>query len=157
MDQLGGAVDPAAVDVADDLVAEADAEDGQLGPEVADDVDREPGVAGMPRPRRDHHPVRVEGAHVGDGPGVVAPHHRLGAQLPQVLDQVEDERVVVVHDQDPQPQPRVSQPLGLIHGVSAPLSAFCLASSSSTRARRRTLPIRVLGSSSRNSTDRGTL
>ena len=47
--------------------------------------------------------------------------------------------------------------LSLLHGVSAPLSAFCLASSSSTRARRRTLPIRVLGSSSRNSTDRGTL
>ena len=45
MDQLGGAADPAAVDVADDLVAQADPEDGQLGPEVADDVDREPGVA----------------------------------------------------------------------------------------------------------------
>ena len=43
------------------------------------------------------------------------------------------------------------------HGASAPLSAFCLAFSSSMRARRRTLPIRVLGRSSRNSTARGTL
>ena len=172
VDQLGSAADPGPVDVADDLVAEADAEDGQRVPEVADDVDRQPGVARVARPGRDQHPVRVEGANVGDGPAVVAPHLRLRSQLAQVLDQVEDERVVVVDDQDPQAPARVAQlPSGLgrataaagprgAHGVSAPLSAFCsacLASSSSIRARRRTLPIMVLGSSSRNSTTLGTL
>jgi hypothetical protein len=94
-------------------------------------------------------------AHVVDAAGVVAPHLRLGPQLPQVLDQVEDERVVVVDDQDPQPPTRVAQPLSTA-GAHV-VSAFCLACSSSIRARRRTLPIRVLGRSSRNSTVRGTL
>jgi hypothetical protein len=32
---------------------------------------------------------------------VVADHHRVSAELPQVLDQVVRERVVVVEDEDP--------------------------------------------------------
>src|SRR4029450_2656110 len=76
---------------------------------------------GCPGPGGITTPAGAHLAHVRDGAGVVAPHDRLGAQLPQVLDQVEHERVVVVDDQDPQAPPRVAQHGGG-HGVSAPLS-----------------------------------
>ncbi len=169
MDQLRGTHHLAAVGVPDHLQPQAHAEDRQARPELADDVEGQAGVARMTRARRDQHPVDAERPHVGGRARVVAPDDRPGPELAQVLDEVVDERVVVVDDEDGQPAAGPFQPGRSPHWLpavprppsgtagSASASASMRARSSSTRARRSTLPINVLGSSSRNSTALGTL
>src|SRR5262249_48347321 len=58
-----------------------------------------PGPLRSARAGADQHAVQP--GQVGDIGSVVAPDHAAGAQLGQVVDQVEDEAVVVVHDQHP--------------------------------------------------------
>lgn len=100
MQQLGRAVDHTAVRHLHRLHPETDAEDGNPGRgTVPDHVDADPGLFGSAGPRGQEHTVEavlgVRGRHL-----VVAQHLALGAQLVQVLDQVEDEAVVVVHNED---------------------------------------------------------
>src|SRR4029450_1007309 len=61
----------------------------------------EPGGRGGPGARRAQPGAGVEGDEVVERLLVVAPHHRIGPQLAQVLDEVVDEAVVVVDDEDP--------------------------------------------------------
>ena len=49
--------------------------------------------------RRDHDPVRRKGANVFDGDSVVPLDDQVGTKLPEILDEVVRERVVVVDDQ----------------------------------------------------------
>ena len=97
-----GPLDPAAVELADALVAEADAEHRHAAlAEVADRVVREPGVLRPARAGRDEHRVRLERPHLVEAHRVVAVDDGLGAELTEVLDEVVDERVVVVDHQHP--------------------------------------------------------
>jgi hypothetical protein len=83
------------------LVAEADAEDWDLASRPLYDLDRDAGLVGRARAWRDDYPVRVEIEDLLGRYLVVAPDEDLSAQLPEVLDQVVGERVVVVDDEDP--------------------------------------------------------
>src|SRR5262249_49494191 len=67
---------------------------------VADHLDADTGLLGRAGPRREQHAVEPARARVVDRDLVVAQHLALRAQLVQVLHQVEDEAVVVVHDED---------------------------------------------------------
>lgn len=101
MQQLGRTVHDTAVRHLHRLHTEADTEDGHTGRgTVPDHVDTDPGLLRSARTRRQKHPVEavlgVRRRHL-----VVAQHLALGAQLIQVLDQVEDETVVVVDDENP--------------------------------------------------------
>ena len=61
---------------------------------------RQAGVLRPARARRDQQPVGPQVDHLVEGDPVVAVDDRLGAQLPEVLHEVVDERVVVVDDED---------------------------------------------------------
>ena len=93
----------AAVDLADALVAEADAEHGHAR---AAEVPRSPRTRrrrprGGPGPARSSTRVRPSARRPVEVDLVVAHHDRLGAELAEVLDEVVDEAVVVVDDDDP--------------------------------------------------------
>ena len=90
---------PPPEDLPDALVAEADAEDRHPPGEAEDHLVGDAGVLRPARARRDEDGVGGEGLDAVEGEGVVAVHDRLGAELPEVLDQVVDERVVVVDHQ----------------------------------------------------------
>ena len=98
--------DPAAVDLADALVTQADAEHRSVGAEAADDLVARARVLGPARPGRDEHCVGIEADELVGREGVVAVDRRFGAELAQVLDEVVDERVVVVDDEHPRPHGR---------------------------------------------------
>jgi hypothetical protein len=98
---LGGPHDSGAEHLSDALVPEAHAENRDLRPQDADDVVAHPGVGGTARAGGDEDGV---GSGLSDGLDldlVVAVHDRLTAELAEVLDEVVDERVVVVDDEDP--------------------------------------------------------
>ncbi len=103
MHHVRGAHDLPAEDLADALVTEAHAEHGDPGlAERADGVDRHADVAGLVGAAgagRHQHRVGLERLQLGERDRVVAVHDRLRAELTQVLDEVVDERVVVVDDQ----------------------------------------------------------
>jgi hypothetical protein len=87
------------------LVAQADPErrDAGLG-EAADGLQRDTGLVGRARPRRDEHAVgRALEQRVGGG-DVVAHDLDLRPQLAEELDEVVGERVVVVDGEDPHGQ-----------------------------------------------------
>src|SRR5690554_3921250 len=97
---LGGAHHLAAVDLADGLVTQADAQYRQPAGEVANGLQGDARLVGGAGPRRDH---QVTGGHRLDplkGDGVVAVGLNLGPQLPQVLHHIEGEAVVVVDHAD---------------------------------------------------------
>ena len=85
---------------ADALVAEADAEDRDASGGPADDRGRHAGILGPAGPRADEDGVGLEGGGLVGRDGVVAVDDWLGPELAQVLDEVVDERVVVVDDED---------------------------------------------------------
>jgi hypothetical protein len=87
--------------LSDRLVAQADAEDGDLAGELLDYLDRGAGLLRRARTGRDHYPIWVELEDLFRRDLVVAPDEYLPAQLPEVLDQVVREGVVVVDDQNP--------------------------------------------------------
>ena len=95
----GGPHDLAAEHLADALVAEADAEHRTCAGEVRDHVVRQPGVLGRPGPGLISTPSGSSATISSRVERVAAVHDRLGAELAQVLDEVVDERVVVVEDE----------------------------------------------------------
>ena len=101
--QFRRAVDRRAEGLAERLVAETDPEhrDALLGA-VADDLDAVPRVTRVSRSGRHQDAVGLHRRDVGRRHFVVATHRHLGAQFGHVLDEVVDERVVVVDDEDVQ-------------------------------------------------------
>ena len=86
-----------------------------------DGLEAHPAVLGTPRPGRDEHGVGLLGPDARHVDGVVAVHHRLGPQLAQFLDQVVDERVVVVDEEHPRSHgPTIVPPPGRTPARSAP-------------------------------------
>ena len=73
--------------------------------EVLDRGVRQTGVLGSTGAGRDQQPVGPELDHLVEGDAVVAVDDRLGAELPEVLHEVVDERVVVVDDEDARAHP----------------------------------------------------
>ncbi len=104
MSDLGRPSHHAAVRHDDRLVAQADTEGRDPFAERLDVVDRVPGVLGGSRAGGDDEAV---GGVLFEGllrsEHIVAQDDRIGAELTQVLDQVEGERVVVVEDEDLHP------------------------------------------------------
>ena len=99
---LLGPHDLAAVDLADALVAEAHAEHRDpRSPKSRIASFESPASSGRPGPGEIEHRVGLERPHLVEGERVVAVDHGLGAELTQVLDEVVDERVVVVDHQHP--------------------------------------------------------
>ncbi len=99
--EVGGRDDLAAEGLPDALVAEADPEERDLAGQLPDGVQADAAVLGSARSRRDEHGVGALGPDAGHVDGVVAEDDRVGPQLAQLLDQVVDERVVVVEDEHP--------------------------------------------------------
>jgi hypothetical protein len=86
---------------------ETHAESGGVRTEVLDVVDGEPGVLRGPRAGRHDQAIRpIALTCLGGIHHVVADRDGLGAELAQVLDEVEGERVVVVEDEDLHPMLR---------------------------------------------------
>src|SRR5450759_243608 len=90
--------DPRAHDIADDLVAQADTQDGNLAGELPDRVAGYPRVLGSPRPRGDDQVRRRERPDTWHIDIVVARHDHLGPQYLESLGEVVGERIVVVDE-----------------------------------------------------------
>ena len=99
MHQVRSANDITTEGMTDGLVAEAHPEDGLLAGEGLDHRARDTGFGGRARTGRNHHAVRIQRQRFLDGDLVIAVHLLLHAQLPEVLDQVVGERIVVIDDQ----------------------------------------------------------
>src|SRR5687767_10679588 len=81
-------------------MAEADAEDRHRRTEALDGGNRDAGVLGTARAGRNHDPRRRQRRDLVQRDLVVAAHRHLGAELAQVLGEVEGERIVVVDQED---------------------------------------------------------
>jgi len=102
---------PAAEGLADALVPQTHPEYGQLSAEPVEHRKADAGVFLDARARRDQNGVRPLPPDAHQVDGVVAKDHRIGSELAELLDQVVDERVVVVHDQDPDRHAAMVPPL----------------------------------------------
>ncbi len=98
--QVRGADHPAAVGLADRLMAETDAEDRDVGAEPLDRLDADAGFGRRAGAGGEDDPLGIERGHLVDGDLVVAHdlHHR--AFLADIVDEVEGEAVVIVDDQE---------------------------------------------------------
>src|SRR6266581_6336243 len=125
--QRRGAYYFAAEGITNGLVAEADAKDGNLARELADDVDANAGVLRLSGTGRDHDALRLFRGDLIEGDLVVAANFEIFAQLAEELRQVIGKRIVVVDQQDHLPS--AAQPL-LTPPISVPsyLSAIMLTS-----------------------------
>src|SRR4051812_23138279 len=84
----------------DALMPEADAEDWYPGTEPAHNFIADSGVSRAARPGRDANPPRSKGLNFCDGDFVIPPHDHLAFQLPEILDEVVGEGIVVIDDED---------------------------------------------------------
>ena len=98
--QRGRAHDRAAIDLADRLVAEADAEDRDFRAGALDQRQADAGLVGRAGAGREHDGLGVHGHHLVDGDLVVAAHGELRPQLADVVDEVVGEAVVVIDDEN---------------------------------------------------------
>ena len=92
--------DRAAVDVADALVSQADAEDGEARADFQDDVVGDAGFLRRAGAGRDDDGFGLEGLDFGDGDFVVALDDGFRAKFAELLDKVVGERVVVIDDEE---------------------------------------------------------
>src|SRR3990172_4403707 len=95
-----GVDDPSPERLADALVPQADAENGDPVLERTDRVEGDPGLVRSSRPRRNHQAGGVPERQLPHGDRVVAEHLHLGAEFADVLHQVPGERIVIVDDGD---------------------------------------------------------
>ena len=100
--QALGADDSPAERLPDRLMPEAHAEDGQDGAELSHELERNACFVRRARAGRDEHAIHLTRSNAGHVDGVVLHDLDLRAELAQVLDEVERERVVVVDDEDVQ-------------------------------------------------------
>ena len=100
--QTPRADDLAAERLADGLMAQADPQQRQFAGELGDAFDRNAGFGGRARPGRDDQPVGLAGEDLVDRDLIVPVDANVerGIDLPQPLDEVVSERVVVVDDLD---------------------------------------------------------
>lgn len=80
------------------LVTEADSEDGGDATAFSYDVHTHAGLLGGTRARRNQNAIEV--ARFFNGDGVISAHVHVCTELGEVLHEVENERVVVVDDED---------------------------------------------------------
>src|SRR5215216_5588545 len=88
-----------AVRLADRLMPETDAENGDATTPSADRLDGYASFLGRAGTRRQHDGRRRQDADLVDGDCIVAAHDDFGSELTQVLNQVVGEGVVVVDDE----------------------------------------------------------
>src|ERR687894_2178045 len=93
--------DPGPEGLPDGLVPQAHPEQRRAPAGFLYQLDGDPRLVGRARPGRDDYPVGAELRHLLGRYPVVAAHKDLGAELPQVLDEVVRKGVVVVYDEDP--------------------------------------------------------
>ena len=96
--QLRSAIYNSSVNLANGLMAEADAEDWHLTPEKPNHVHAHTRVGRGARTGRYQDAVIVSTRFRSDG--IIALHLDLGTKLGEVLDKVEDERIIIIDDQD---------------------------------------------------------
>src|SRR4029077_14785867 len=100
----------AAIDLADGLVAETDAEDRHLWPGAGDQLKADAGPIRVARARRQHDGLRRLGQHLIHGDLVVAVDTRRRAQFPKEMNEVVGKAVVIVdqrqHRRRVTPEPR---------------------------------------------------
>ena len=96
---LLGRDDITAKGLADRLVTEADAEQGQVGGELADDVETDAGTVRITRAGRENNARRLQRQGLGCTHGVIADDARRRPQFLEIMHQVEGETVVIVDDQ----------------------------------------------------------
>src|SRR5258706_5976327 len=120
--QSAGALDDSAEAVADALVAEADAQDGDFGGEMLDDVVGDAAFLGRTGAGGDDDVGGPKLFDFGDGHLVVAKdlHRALGVDLAEPLDEVVGEGVVVIDENDHDKSVRA--PTTKVKPVSCPLS-----------------------------------
>ena len=100
MHELRCAHDVAAVDLTDALMPEAHTEYRNSSGKCGDHSVGKSGVFWSAGPGTNEHAVGSKFLDLLDGERVASMHERVGTKLAQVLDKVEDERVVVIEDED---------------------------------------------------------
>jgi len=92
--------DLAAEGLADGLMAETDAQEGQLAGELGDTLNRNPRFGRGAWSRRDNQPIRLTGEYFGNRDLIVAvdENFQLRINLSQPLDEVIGEGIVIVDD-----------------------------------------------------------
>jgi hypothetical protein len=96
---FAGVHDAAAEGLADRLVAQANAEDGNPAGKLANRCQGNPGLRRRAGAGRDHQHGRVKASDLGDGDGIVAEHPDVLPQLAEILDEVVGEGVIVIEHQ----------------------------------------------------------
>ena len=100
MHELRRAYNLAAVDLSDALMTEAHAEDRNSSGKRGDHRVGKASVFWSAGSGANKHTVGSEFFDLLDGERVAAMYERVGTKLAQILDKVEDERVVVIEDKD---------------------------------------------------------
>jgi hypothetical protein len=95
---------------ADRLMSQAHAKNGDLPGEVPDQIDADAGILRSARTRGEYDSLRLHGLDIGDLELVVAANLNLGAEFPEILNQVVGKRIVVVENED--------------HGISVLLAVY---------------------------------
>src|SRR5579863_5105624 len=110
--------DGAAESVANRLMAEADPKHRDFAGNRPDQIEADTGVLGSTRAGRKHDGVGIGGHNGGAGDPVVAMHAHLRPKVPEEMDQVEGEAVVIV-DQDNHKEPGDGSAVGLLAQIRA--------------------------------------
>ena len=132
MHELRGPHDLSAERPAERLVAQAHAEHGHRG--ATNELDADPGLVRRPRPRGDDDALGTEGQRLVHAHGVVSDDLHLGAQLAEVLVQVEGEGVVVVDEEDH------ARPLATLSASNSACAFASVSRSSAAGSESATMP-----------------
>jgi len=84
----------------DGLVSEADAENRNLAREVANEIDADSGLLRRAWTGRNDNAVRLHYLNVGDCNLIVPANLNLGAEFPEILNEVVGKRIVIVENED---------------------------------------------------------
>src|SRR5258708_26281125 len=134
VDRCGGATLGPAEDLADALVAQADAERRHARAQPLDERGRDTGLARRARARRDDDVRRRQRRGLVYADGIVAAHQHIGAQLREILVEVVGKAVVVVDQEEHAPSPPARR-----SGVAPARSAPCPRPDTRAARRRRLL------------------
>src|SRR5262245_14387693 len=96
--RLGRAHDPAAVGLANGLMAEAHAQHGDVGTRRFDQLQADAGLVRRTGPRREHDALGREANHLGDRNLVVTEDLASGAKLAQEVNEVIGKTVIVIDE-----------------------------------------------------------